>query len=106
MSRYPAIAFLFYMVVTIHSVWTGSAPYLGFWGHFWFLICGTFFSSLGMMGGEYFRRFTMPDLIAARDATEMFSKKMFWRVGPQMIGGAIGLMACSGVMKNFLGYTL
>lgn len=54
MARYPVIATLFFLVVTIYSLWTGSSPQLGFWGHIWHFVFGSLFTSLGLMGGELF----------------------------------------------------
>jgi hypothetical protein len=104
MIRYPIFATLFLLVATIHSLWTGASPHLGFWGHFWFFVIGSLFSSLGMMAGELFRRFTQPDLLLADGAQEMFKKKLFWKVGPQLIGGIVGYIAAGGFMQNVLGY--
>ena len=104
MARYPVIATLFFLVVTIYSLWTGSSPQLGIWGHIWHFVFGSLFTSLGLMGGELFRRFTQPDLLMADGAQEMFKKKLFWKVGPQLIGGVVGYIAAGGFLQNVLGY--
>lgn len=104
MIRYPIIATLFLLAATIHSLWTGGSPQLGVWGHIWFFVFGSLFSSLGMMAGELFRRFTQPDLLLADGAQEMFKKKLFWKAGPQLIGGVVGYIAAGGLLQNVLGY--
>lgn len=104
MNRYPVIATLFILVSTMYSLFTGGSPHLGFWGHFWFFVFGSLFLSLGLMGGELFRRFVKPDILIANGAQDMFKQRLFWKVGPQLIGGVIGIIACSGFMKNVLGY--
>ncbi|MGR6424488.1 hypothetical protein ACUZ8Y_15795 [Aeromonas veronii] len=104
MARYPVIATLFFLVITIYSLWTGSSPQLGFWGHIWHFAFGSLFTSLGLMGGELFRRFTQPNMLFADGAQEMFKKKLFWKVGPQLIGGVVGYIAAGGFLQNVLGY--
>ena len=106
MKRYPLIATIFMLAVTIHSAWTGSAPDLGFWGHLWYFIFGTLFVSAGLIGGELFRRFVHPDVLVAQNASELFKQRVFWKAGPQLIGAVVGLIAHSGFMHNVLGYNV
>ena len=82
----------------------GATPQLGFWGHIWQFVFGSLFTSLGLMGGELFRRFTQPNMLFADGAQEMFKKKLFWKVGPQLIGGVVGYIAAGGFLQNVLGY--
>lgn len=53
MQRYPLIGLSLSVVITLRSAWTGSAPYLGLWGHIWLFAFGSLF--LSMMLGERFR---------------------------------------------------
>lgn len=104
MKRYPLVATIFMLAATIHSAWTGDSPQLGFWGHLWYFLFGSLFVSLGLMGGELFRWFVHPDVLMADNAGEMFKKRLFWKAGPQLIGGVIGSIALGGFMQNVLGY--
>ncbi|MDM5065678.1 hypothetical protein OB934_23290 [Aeromonas salmonicida] len=104
MRRYPLIGLGLSAVITLHSAWNSSAPYLGFWGRTWLFVFGTLFLSIGMILGELFRRFTCPDVIATSSAADTFKTRLFWMLGPQTIGAFLAMMAVGEFMKNVLGY--
>ena len=42
----------------------------------------------------------------ARSTMELFDRKVFWLVGPQVIGWIAGFIASQGFMRNVLGYVI
>lgn len=71
-----------------------AADGAGFW---YFLFCVPV--SFGAYKiGDSFRRFTAPDYFVTKDVWDTFFKKMFWRIGPQVIAMIIGSMILYGIM--------
>lgn len=68
------------------------------------LIGGTFFTTLGVVIGDGLRRFTKPDIIFAGDGVGLFKQKVFWLIGPQVIGWIIGMIATQGFLSHVPGY--
>lgn len=104
MQRYPLIGLGLSAVITFHAAWTGSAPYLGFWGYVWLFVVGTLRLSMVMMLSELCRRFTCSYVIATNSATDTFKARLFWMVGPQTIGAFLTMIAVGGYMQNVFGY--
>lgn len=104
MIRYPIIATIASLIVTIYAFCNGVWPHIGFWGHLWTFIIGSLFLSLGMMAGELFRRFAQPNQLRANGTMKMLEKRLFWKVGPQFIGAIVGGSAVDSFMQNVLGY--
>ena len=71
---------------------------------FAFIILATFFTSVAVVIGDAFCRFTKPDMFMSSGAADTFKQKIFWKVGPQSIGWFIGYIATTGFMANVLGY--
>lgn len=99
------ICFSIALLLTVIMV-LSSKSHLGFFGNFAFLIAVSFFTTIGVVIGDTFCRFTKPDIFLSSGAGDTFKQKIFWMVGPQSIGWFIGYMATTGFMKNALGYNL
>ena len=97
-----ALCFAIFLVVVLTMVFS-SKPGLGFCGDLAALVFGTLFTGIGVVIGDAVCRFVRPDVLMASDGTEMFKKKVFWMIGPQVIGWLIGYMAFTGFMHNVLG---
>jgi hypothetical protein len=94
------------IIMVIYAVGAIFSPkfHYGFFGVVILFVAGTLFTTIGVIIGEKFRDFTMPDTISASGAGDMFTKKLFWKMGPQAIGWFIGLMAVNGLLKTIFGY--
>lgn len=91
-----------FVVLTLMALFSSSV-HIGFLGYLAMPVVGTFWTTVGVAGGDAFRRFVMPDVMFAADALEMFRKRVFWLWGPQVIGWIMGYMAFTGTMRNVLG---
>ena len=101
--KHALICFGIYFCFTLLLAFS-SKSHLGFFGNLAFLLSGTVFTTIGVVIGDTFRRFVIPDAYFTTGAVDSFKKKIFWMVGPQCIGGFIGFMATKGFMTNILGY--
>lgn len=99
------ICFAIFATITIILIFSSNA-HLGFFGYVATLFVGTFFTTIGVFLGDSFRHFTKPDILAASDSVDMFKKRVFWKIGPQVIGWIIGYIAFNGAMRNVLGYNI
>ena len=54
------------------------------------------FAPLGIILGEKFREFATPDAFLAKGMMDIFWKKLFFRYGPPVIGGLIGVFLAVG----------
>lgn len=80
--------------------------HLGFFGPFLFLVVLVVFSTVGIIIGEKFRQFTKPDRIYTRDASQTFNKKLYWLIGPQVTGYAVGLYGTILLFKGVFHYAI
>ena len=99
-----ALCFAIFLIIVMTMVFS-SKPGLGFFGDLAALVFGTVFTGIGVVIGDAVCRFVRPDILIASDGTDMFKKKVFWIIGPQIIGWIIGYIAFTGFMHNVLGYT-
>ncbi|MEH6459728.1 hypothetical protein [Chitinimonas sp. JJ19] len=97
------ICFAIFLVITGMSVFS-SRVHIGFFGYVAMLVFGTLFTGTGAFLGDMFRHFTRPDLIWSSSSFETLKAKIFWLVGPQVIGWIIGFIGFQGMMRNVLGY--
>ena len=66
---------------------------MGFFGKMIAVVLGAFLGMYGARIGDAFRRFTAPDAIyTTGGASSLFSAKLFWLMGPQLIGMFIGVI--------------
>ena len=72
----------------------------GFFEWIGYLIFMTLFTTIGWFLGDIFRRFVMPDAYFTSGIGDAFKKKIFWMVGPQIIGWLIGVMATDHIMNK------
>lgn len=98
------ICFTIFLVLTVMAVFSSSI-YLGFFGYVAMLIVGTSTTTIGVVVGDAIRRLAMPDLVLAAGGVDLLRKKVFWLVGPQVIGWFVGYIAFKGVMGK-LGFYL
>jgi len=54
--------------------------------------------------GDGLRRFTKPGIIFASDGIGLFKQKVFWLIGPLVIGWIIGKIATQGFLSHVPGY--
>ena len=92
-----------FIVITLVSAFS-SKSHLGIFGYIALLLSGTFFTSLFVVIADVFRHFTKPDMFLSIDAMETFKTKIFWMIGPQVIGWIIGIICTKGFMGNVLGF--
>lgn len=78
---------------------------LSFFGYIAYPLACTFFTTIGVVIGDAFCRFTKPDAFLSSGATDTFKQRIFWLIGPQFIGWFIGIIATNGFMKNVLGFS-
>jgi hypothetical protein len=101
--KHAAICFGVFFIITLISVFSPKV-HLGFFGNISLLLSGTFFTTIGVALGDLFRRIARPDLFLSSGAMETFKTKIFWTIGPQVIGWIMGYICTSGFMGNVLGY--
>lgn len=99
------ICFAIFAALTI-LVMFSSRSHLGFFGNIATLVFGTAFTTIGVVVGDAIRRFVKPDVLFASSAIDIFRAKVFWLIGPQVIGWIIGFMAFNGFMEHTLGYDM
>ena len=61
-------------------------------------ISGTIFSFIGVYIGDFVRKAVLPDVIYSSGMTDMIKQKLFWFIGPQLIGGAIGAFVGASII--------
>lgn len=66
---------------------------------YFFVATGLFVGSFSYLG-KLVRDFVMPDAIVTTSAVDSFKQKLFWSIGPQVIGAVIGFMATQGLHNN------
>lgn len=66
---------------------------MGFFGKMIAVILGAFLGMYGARIGDAFRRFTAPNAIyTTGGASSLFLTKLFWLMGPQLIGMFVGVI--------------
>lgn len=104
MTKQFGLCFAIFLLIVLKMMFSSSAG-LGFFGDLATLVFGTLFTGIGVVAGDAICRFTRPDILLASDGIDLFKKKIFWVIGPQVIGWIIGYIAFSGFMHNILGYS-
>ncbi len=102
---YAAICSAIFAVITIVAVFS-SKVHLGFLGYIALFIAGSFCTTIGVVVGDVLRRMAMPDAYLTTGFADSIKKRIFWSVGPQVIGWLIGFIATNGFMQNSLGYDM
>jgi hypothetical protein len=98
-TKYLLISYAFSVVLTATRAFSKTDPY-SFLEHTYFLIAmGAFVASFAY-AGKMFRDFVMPDAVLTTGAVDTFKQKVFWMVGPQIIGAVIGMIATHGLHKT------
>jgi len=96
------ICFALMACLTLMALFSSKIQW-GFLGYPALLIGGTFFTTLGVVIGDALRRFTKPDIIFANDGIGLFKQKVFWLIGPQVIGWIIGFIATQSFIAKVPG---
>ena len=102
--KYALISFGLVFVWMLVGVFSSDVR-IGFLGWLAFVFFGTIFITIGSFLGALFRDFVMPDMYMTSGVSDAFNKRIFWAVGPQFIGGLIGLLSCNQFLANVLGMT-
>lgn len=102
--QYLILSFVLMLLMFLATVFNSHVA-VGFWGWVAFLFSGTLLTGTGAFFGRLFLDFVRPDVYLTSGAVDAFYKRVFWSIGPQFIGGLIGLMATQGFMANVLGYS-
>lgn len=98
-TKYLLVSYALSVVITISRAFS-KIETLSFVEHVYFLLAtGVFVASFAYVG-KLFRDFVMPDAMITSGALESFKQKVFWMIGPQVIGGLIGLFATHGLHKT------
>jgi hypothetical protein len=84
------------MLVSVFS----EKVHIGFFGNIALLVGGTLFTTIGVVIGDAFRRFVMPDSFFSSGALDAFKKKLFWLYGPQAVGWFIGYMITGNLIAK------
>jgi hypothetical protein len=73
----------------------------GFFAKLFAVIVGTALGTLGALGGDAIRKFAQPDfLITTGGFFQFLWVKVFWKIGPQVVGLFIGVfMGCGLVLR-------
>jgi hypothetical protein len=93
------------VVITLYFTFS-PRQHLGYLGPLFFFIFLVVFTTVGIILGEKFRVFTKPDRIYTQDASETFSKKIYWLIGPQLTGYMIGLAFTIVLFKGVFHYSI
>ena len=102
---HAAICTAIFGVLTVVGIFS-SKVHLGFFGFIALFLCGSFFTTVGVVIGDLLRKMAMPDAYFTTGFADSIKKRVFWAVGPQVIGWIIGLIAMNGFMQNILGYDM
>lgn len=74
-----------------------------FWVRAGIFITGTIGGTLGMLVGRLFRDWVRPDFILTGDGVKGLVKaRLFWAVGPQLIGMLVGLLMLSAAFIHLV----
>lgn len=100
-QRYLGIAFIICIAFMLFNVFSSTGTKMGFWGWCVFILLGSLLTALGTLLGRFFLNFTRPDAFFSSGAMDSFWKKIFWSIGPQFIGGSIGLLLTINYIINW-----
>lgn len=98
-TKYLLISYALAVVITLSRAFSKNAT-LSLLEHVYYLLATGFFVGSFAYLGKLFRDFVMPDAILTSGAGDTFKQKVFWMVGPQVIGAVIGLIATEGLHKT------
>lgn len=75
-----------------------TVTHAGFFHKCFSVIVASILGTIGAVIGDGIRRFAMPDAMLTSGIGETIKAKLFWMVGPQLIGMAIGVFVGAGVV--------
>lgn len=81
-------------IITIFVVWNAGPPTFqpaGFFAKLFAVILGTVFGVGGVVIGDVARKFARPDAFFSSGMVDTIQTKLFWMLGPQLIGMVIGI---------------
>lgn len=97
--KYITLTFISVIALLILAAFSKGGS-IAFTQYIYYIFAGTFFIGTGIFLGKLFRDFTQPDAFLTSGAVDTFKTKIFWMIGPQVIGAIIGLIATEGLEKN------
>lgn len=98
-THYLLASFGLSLAITISRIFS-KVDSLGILEHVYYFISTGFFVGTFAFLGKLVRDFVMPDAIVTNSAMDSFKQKLFWSVGPQVIGAVIGFIATEGLHNN------
>lgn len=97
--HYLLASFGLSLILTITRIASKTEPLSLLEQIYFFVATGFFVGSFAYLG-KLVRDFVMPDAIVTTSAVDSFKQKLFWAIGPQVIGAVIGFMATQGLHNN------
>lgn len=98
-TKYLLISYALSVIVTATQAFSKTNAYSLIEQVYFLVATGIFVGSFAYLG-KLFRDFVMPDAILTSGAADTFKQKIFWMIGPQVIGAVIGLIATHGLHKT------
>lgn len=91
---------IFYAVVAIVLGVAGAAgaKQVGIISRIFIFIFGTAGAFCGAFVGDWLRKIAMPDSIITSGMADTLKQKLFWFIGPQMIGEILGMGLGGGII--------
>nr|WP_294351070.1 hypothetical protein [Providencia sp.] len=91
--KYLLIAFVISAIVVVYNWISPTGHIYGIWAGIKFFVVMGLGTGLGMFIGNAIRLAIMPDYITTREgAIGLIQAKLFWAIGPQVIGWFVGLI--------------
>ncbi|EMG6583438.1 hypothetical protein R5M08_004079 [Providencia rettgeri] len=91
--KYLLIAFVISAIVVVYNWISPTGHIYGVWAGIKFFVVMGLGTGVGMFIGNAIRLAIMPDYITTREgAIGLIQAKLFWAIGPQVIGWFVGLI--------------
>ncbi|MCD1655177.1 hypothetical protein K7J14_10745 [Treponema zuelzerae] len=102
-----AVAFSsIFSILTIISAFSGTAEISGGQAIIFVILSLMLCPILGFIGfliGEKLRDALHPDFVITSGFMSLLKEKVFWAIGPQVIGGFLGILIASGIIQLLVG---
>lgn len=93
---FAALVFAIIFIIDSRSPLVLGASFVG---KFFGVLGGTFLGLIGALVGDAIRKFVMPDAVYTSGGFfQLFMTKVFWKIGPQTIGMALGVIFGVGIV--------
>lgn len=97
-SRWTVFYFVLSVILGIIAAYAMDSSRFGFFSKFFGFLLGTCFAYCGTIAGDFIRKLAMPDAIMTSGMTDTLKQQLFWFIGPQVIGGAVGAFIGAGIV--------